>query len=73
MTGGLFVIRYVAVPLKLARRSSRRPDTLGLVDEIRQAVLGVKRTHPNLADSRLLDVSLKRRGDEVLVTLYFTP
>lgn len=66
------VERYIAVPVRLARRR-RRLGTLGIVDDIRQAVLGVKRTHPGLAGSRLKDVSLKRRGDELLVTLYFTP
>lgn len=63
--------RYVAVPVKLAPRKSR-PGSLGIVDEIRQAVLGVKRAHPHLAQSRLLDVSMKRRGDEVHVTLFFS-
>lgn len=62
--------RYVAVPLKLTTgvRSSR----LGIVDDIRQAVRGAKRAHPGLAGSKLADIAFKRRGNELLVTLYFT-
>lgn len=63
--------QYIAVPLKLSSRRSH-VGPLGIVDELREAVLGARRAHPHLADRRLVDVSLKRRGDEVQVTLYFS-
>jgi len=64
--------RFVAVPLRLETGSfGKRP--LGLVDELRLAVERIKRTHPSLANSKLQDVALKRRGDHLQVTLYFIP
>jgi hypothetical protein len=64
------VARYVAVPLKFT--AGVRQSRLGIVDDIRRAVQGARRAHPGLARSQLAEITLKRRGKELLVTLYFT-
>ncbi len=63
--------RYVAVPLKFT--AGVRQSRLGIVDDIRRACAGSEAApHPGLARSQLAEITLKRRGKELLVTLYFT-
>ncbi len=50
----------------------RQATRLGVLDAIRDAVRTVKEGHPHLARSSLKDIALKRRGDEIRVTLYFS-
>lgn len=59
----------VGCRIPLRRQASR----LGVVDAIREAVKTVKARHPHLETSALMDIALKRRGDEIRLTLYFSP
>lgn len=50
-----------------------RGSRLGIVDTIRDAVRAVRVQHPHLQRASLQDVSMARQGDELRLTLHFSP
>ena len=65
---------------KRHRRDSRRSYSpsktddrdLGLLSDLREAVAMARRYHPELAHRHVVDVGLRREGDRIRATFFFS-